>query len=313
MPRSLIIIGSGPSGLTAAIYAGRAGLSPLVISGTYIGGLPCFTDLMENYPGFPDGVKGMEFVKKIRLQAERFGAELVQDEVTEVDFSVHPFIVKTNYEEYKTKALIVATGTVPRKLGVPGEMEYLGKGVSYCAVCDGFFFRGKEVAVIGGGDVAVQEAIYLSKLASKVYMVHRRDRLRATRILQDIVKRNERIDIRWNSVVDEIVGDPSHGVKGLKLRNVHSGEVSDCQIGGVFISVGYIPSTEIFKDKLKLDRQGYIKVDSRQRTNVEGVFASGDVHDPYYRQVVIASGAGAKAAMEAERFISELEGKAYKF
>ncbi len=312
MLRSLVIIGSGPAGLTAAIYAGRAGLSPLVISGTYMGGLPTLTDLIENYPGFPDGINGMEFTERVRRQAERFGAEFVQDEVTGVDLSAHPFTVETGYGQYRAKALIVATGTYPRKLGVPGEGEYTGKGVSYCAVCDGFFFRGKEVAVVGGGDVAAQEAIYLSKLASKVYMIHRRDRLRATRVLQDLIERNDRIDVRWNSVVDEIIGEPDSGVRGLKLRDVRSGEISELRIDGVFISVGYIPNAEIFRGQLELDSEGYISVDSRQRTSVEGVFAAGDVQDPYYRQIVIASAAGAKAAIEAERFISELEGRAYK-
>ena len=307
----VVIIGSGPAGLTAAIYAGRANLSPLVITGTTVGGQIALTGDVENYPGFPEGVSGAELPNRMRQQAERFGMRTQTDEIVEVDLSQHPFVLKGREQEYQTQALIVATGASPRKLGVPGEKEFVGKGVSYCATCDGFFYKEKEVAVVGGGDVAVEEAIFLTKFASKVFIIHRRDRLRAAQITQDRAQSNERIAFVWDSVVEEILGDAQQGVSAVKLKNVKTEEISELPVHGVFVFVGYTPNTQLFKGQLELNEQGYIKSDRRMRTNVPGVFAAGDVQDPFYHQISTALGSATIAAIEAERFIAELEHRSY--
>jgi len=305
----VIIIGSGPAGLSAAIYASRAGLSPLLLTGRAIGGRAATTDRIENYPGFPEGIAGPELTRLMQEQAERFVAQVVFDEVTAVDFSAHPFKVKTYGKEYAAKALIVATGVSPRRLGVPGEEEFIGRGISFCATCDGPFYKDKSVVVVGGGNSAVEEALFLTRFASKVYIVHRRDRLRADRILQARAESNERIKFVWNSVVTEILGDAK--VIGVRLKDVKTGKESVLEADGVFVYIGSVPNTQLFAGQLELDEQGYIVTDERQRTSVRGVFAAGDVQERVLQQVATAVGSGAKAAMEAERFIAELEGRGY--
>ena len=307
--RNVIIIGSGPAGLTAAIYAARAGLDPLVI-GSQPGGQMFNTLEIENYPGFPDGVAGPDLMQRAQEQAQRFGAELVMDEVSEVELGQHPFTVRTFGGEHKARAIIVASGSSHRRLNVPGEREYSGKGVSYCAVCDGFFFREQVVGLVGGGDSAIGEALYLSRLASQVYVIHRRDRLRAGQILQDRAMANEKIELVWNSVVEEVRGEEK-GVTGVLLKDTETDETRELALDGLFVAVGHIPNTEVFKGQLELDGAGYIVADKRQHTNIPGVFAAGDVQDPIFRQKIVAAGTGAAAAIEAERFIAEMEGRAY--
>jgi thioredoxin reductase (NADPH) len=307
--RDLLIIGSGPAALSAGIYTGRADLSPLVMSGSDMGGHMALTDRVENYAGFPDGIGGFELGQLMKQQAERFGAEILMDEVTALDLSTRPFMVKTYGGEYQAKALIIATGTTNRKLGVPGEEEFVGRGVSFCATCDGYFYRDQRVVVVGGGDAAVKEAVFLTKFASTVHVVHRRDRLRAERIVQDIAMNNEKIQFIFDTVVTEIIGDG--GVTGVRLRNVKTGEESTLEAEGVFIFVGTTPNTQLFKGQLELDEAGYIVTDERQQTSVEGVFAAGDVQERVARQIATAIGSGARAAMQAEEFIAQLEGRAY--
>ncbi len=306
---NLIIIGGGPAGLTAAIYAGRAQLAPLVIAGPAPGGQAALTERIENYPGFPEGIGGRELTQLMQQQAERFGARVEMDEVTEVNLSVHPFRVTTYHGEHEAKALVIATGASPRKLSVPGEEEFAGRGVSYCATCDGFFFKGREVVVVGGGDAALEEALFLTRLASKVHVVHRRDRLRAARILQERAFANEKIEFVWDSVVVEILGDGS--VSGVRLKNLRTGRESVLKADGVFVYIGTAPNTQFLRGQLELDERGYIVTDRRCHTSVPGVFAAGDVQEPVLRQVATAVGSGAMAAMEAEKFIAELEGRAY--
>lgn len=305
----LIIIGSGPAGWAAAIYAARADLAPLLIAGSDLGGQLALTDRVENYPGFPQGISGAELAQLLQEQAERFGTRVELDEVVEVDLSTPPFKVKTYGQEYKAQALIVATGTSPRKLQVPGEAEFTGRGVSYCAVCDGFFFRDQRVMVVGGGDTAVKEALFLTKFATIVYIVHRRDQLRAEQIIQEGAKRNEKIELIWETAVTEIVGDDK--VTGVRLKNLKNDQESLLPIEGVFIYVGNTPNTTLFEGQLELDEERYILTDLKQRTSVPGVFAAGDVQERVLRQITTAVGTGAKAAMEAERYIAELEGRAY--
>jgi len=306
--RKLIIIGLGPAGLSAAIYAARARLQPLVI-GRALGGQAALTERIENYPGFPEGIQGMELARLMQEQAEHFGAEIKMDEVKEVKFSSSPFIVRTYDREYQTKALIIATGASPRKLKVPGEEELTGKGVSYCATCDGFFYRDRTVAVIGGGNAAIDDALFLTKFARQVHVVHRRNRLRADRILQERAFANKKIKFVWDSVVTEILGQEK--VTGLALKNVKSGERTELAVDGVFVAIGQIPNTELFKGQLELDEKGYIVTDRAMHTSVEGVFAAGDVQERVLQQVATAVGTGAIAAMEAEKFIAALEGRAY--
>jgi thioredoxin reductase (NADPH) len=305
----VVIIGSGPAGLAAAIYAGRAGLATLLLTGMFIGGKAATTDRIENYPGFPEGISGDELTNLMLKQAERFGAQVVIDQVTEVDLLTHPFCVKTESEQYESKALIIATGTSPHKIGVPGEEEFIGRGVSFCATCDGFFYQDKRVVVIGGGNSAIEEALFLTKFASRVYIVHRRDRLRADEVLQRRVKANERIKLVWDSIVTEILGDTQ--VSGVLLKNLKTGEMTSLNADGVFVYIGNVANTQLFAGQIELDEQGYIVTDARQRSNIKGVFAAGDVQERFLQQVVTACGSGARAAMEAERFIAELEDRAY--
>ncbi len=305
----LIIIGSGPAGWTAGIYAGRAQLEPLLITGTAVGGQMTLTPEIENYPGFPEGISGQELTQLMQQQAERFGTRVQMDEVTAVELSNHPFKVVTYGEEYETKALIIATGTSPRKLEVPGEAELTGRGVSYCATCDGFFYKDRKVVVVGGGDAAIEEAIFLTKFASQVYVVHRRNRLRAEKIFQERAFRNEKIEFVWDSVVTEILGDEK--VTGVRLKNVKTEEESVLETDGVFIYVGTIPNTGFLKGQLELDDRSYIVTDRQCHTSVPGVFAAGDVQERVLKQVATAVGSGAMAAMEAEKFIAELEDRAY--
>lgn len=307
---NLIIMGSGPAGLSAALYASRSALEPIVIAGDQRGGQITLTQDMENYPGFPEGVGGFELAELMEKQAVRFGARISSDAVTEVDLSKQPFAVRTREKNYETKAVIIATGASPRTLDVPGEKEYTGKGVSYCATCDGFFYQDKSVVVVGGGDSAVDEGLFLTKFASKVTIVHRRDRLRADPILQERAKNNEKMAYIWDSVVSQVLGDDS-GVKGVRLKNVKTDSESTYDSDGVFIYIGHIPNTTLFKDQLEMDEEGFLITDKRQKTSVEGVFAAGDVQDPVYKQAVTSAGTGAIAAIEAEKFIAELEGKAY--
>lgn len=308
--RNVIIIGAGPAGLTAAIYAARAGLAPLVI-GSQPGGQVFNTAEIENFPGFPEGVAGPELMQRAQEQAERFGAEIVMDEVTEVDLMSHPFTVRAFGDEYTAQAIIVVSGSSYRRLDVPGEQEYSGKGVSYCAVCDGFFFRGQVVGIVGGGDTALEEALYLSRLAEKVYVIHRRDRLRGGQILQDRAVEDEKIEFVWNSVVEEIRGEEGKGLTEIRLTDTQTGERKELALNGLFVAVGHIPNTQLFRGQLEMDEQGYLITDKRQRTNIRGVFAAGDVQDRIFRQGIVAAGTGAAAAIEAERFVSEIEGRAY--
>jgi thioredoxin reductase (NADPH) len=299
----LVIIGGGPAGLTAATYAGRAAIKTLVLLGSNPGGQVSNSEQVENFPGFPEGISGVELAQRMQAQAKRFGAELSVDSVTEVDFTSSPLIIRTHSNVYRARTAIVATGAAPRLLGVPGEKEFFGRGVSTCATCDGFFYKGKEVAVIGGGDSAVDEGTVLTKFADKVTIVHRRDELRATKIYQERAFANPKVYFKWDSVVEEILGD--HTVTGIRLRNVKTGQESVLDVDGVFIYIGMVPRTEIFEDQLELDDWGYIVSDERMHTNVPGVFVAGDVQDPLYRQIVVATGSGAIAAMEAEKFLGE--------
>jgi thioredoxin reductase (NADPH) len=302
----LIIIGGGPAGLTAAVYAGRAALKALLLGGVTPGGQIANTDRVENYPGFPEGISGAELAMRFQSQAEHFVTKLANDFVAEVDFSASPFTVKTHSETYQGRAVIVATGAYPRRLGVPGEKEYFGRGVSTCATCDGFFYKERRVVVVGGGDSAIDEGLFLTKFASEVIVIHRRDELRATKSLQERAFANPKMRFVWDSVVEEILGEDT--VTGVRVRNVKTGETSVIETDGVFIYVGLIPGTKLFEGQLELTEQGYIVVDSHQRTSVPGVFAAGDVQSPDFRQVVIAAGAGAKAVIEADRYLAEAVG-----
>ncbi|MEE9616542.1 MAG: thioredoxin-disulfide reductase [Anaerolineae bacterium] len=299
----LIIIGGGPAALTAAVYAGRAALKTLVLIGPGPGGQVANTDLVENFPGFPEGISGAELAQRLQSQAGRFGAQIVMDAVTEVDFSTTPFTIQTHSVTYQARTAIVATGAVPRRLGVPGEAEFFGRGVSACATCDGFFYQGKKVIVAGGGDSAIAEGIFLTRFASEVFVVHRRDQLRATQIYQERAFANSKMRFVWDSVVEEIVG--AQTVTGVQVRNVKTGETSVIEADGIFVYIGMEPRTELFAGQIELNEAGYIITDRHQRTNVPGIFAAGDVQDPHYRQIVIAAGTGAIAAMEAERFLAE--------
>jgi len=299
--RDLIIIGSGPAALSAAIYSGRANLSPLLITGKEIGGRMALSESIENYPGFPEG-SGFELAQLMRQQAERFGAELLMDEVVSVDLSSRPFKTRTHEGEYQAEALIIATGTSPLRLGVPGEEDFSGRGVSFCATCDGFFYHGQTVVVVGGGNAAAKEALFLTKFASKVYMVHRGDSLRAEEMIQDQVVASDKIQPIWDTVVTEVIGNGD--VTGVGLKNVNTGEESTLEAQGVFIFVGSLPNSELFKGQLELDEAGRIVTDERQRTSVEGVFAAGDVQEKIARQIATAVGSGARAAMQAEEFLA---------
>jgi thioredoxin reductase (NADPH) len=303
-PHEVIIVGSGPSGLTAAIYAARANLAPLVIEGIGAGGQLMLTTDVENYPGFPDGIMGPELMIKFREQAERFGAEFVTADADRVDFSSRPFGVWVGQREFRARSIIVSTGATARMLGLPNEQRLLGHGVSTCATCDGFFFREKPIAVVGGGDSAVEEALFLTKFATNVTIVHRRDELRASKIMQDRAFANPKIEVRWNAVVEDVMGNGA--VERLRLRDTLTGAESDLDVQGLFVAIGHDPNTALFRDQLQLDDGGYIvTAPSSTRTSVEGVFAAGDVQDHVFRQAITAAGTGCMAAIEAERWLAE--------
>jgi thioredoxin reductase (NADPH) len=300
----VVILGTGPAGLTAALYSARADLHPLVLTGTEIGGQAAITDRIENYPGFPNGIGGSELADLFQKNAERFGARLEYDTATEVDFSAHPFKINTFCKEYFARTVILATGARSNRLNIPGEREFLGKGVSYCATCDGWFFKEKDVAVVGGGDSALEEAIFLTRYASSVTVIHRRDALRAGAILQRRAEENPKISFIWNTVVKEIKG--SNGVEILGLKNVREDLVTEIKIDGIFIFIGHKPNTELFKGQIDLDDEGYVITDNRYQTNIPGIFSAGEASDPYYRQVITSAGMGAAAAIEAIHYLEKL-------
>jgi thioredoxin reductase (NADPH) len=303
--RNVVIVGSGPAGYTAALYAARANLAPVVLKGLQAGGQLMLTTEVENYPGFADGIMGPELMDQMEKQATRFGAEILPVHVTEVDLRSHPFVVKAGDQEWGARTLIVSTGASARWLNVPGEETLRGRGVSACATCDGFFFRDRELVVVGGGDTAMEEATFLTKFASKVTVVHRRDEFRASKVMQDRALANPKIAVIWDSVVDEVLG--TDGVTGVRLRNVRTGAFDEMAVDGVFVAIGHDPNTELFRGQLDLDDEGYVRVqEPRTLTNVPGVFAAGDVTDRTYRQAVTAAGQGCKAAIDAERFIEAL-------
>jgi len=299
----VVILGSGPAGLTAALYTARANLEPLVISGSQLGGQVSITYEVENYPGFPEGSTGPELVESMQKQAERFGARLVVDEVVEVDFRRgSPFRLKTYAEEYEAEGIVVCTGASPRRLGVPGEEAMIGKGVSFCATCDGFFFREKEVVVVGGGDSALEEGLFLTRFANRVRVVHRRDALRAGETLKRRAMSNEKMSFVWDTVVEEIVGNGK--VEAVRLRNLKTGASEKLATDGVFVYIGHFPNTDLFRGQLAMDDRGYLTADDRMMTSVEGVFAAGEVMDPVYRQVATSVGQGAAAGMMLERWLA---------
>lgn len=306
----LIILGSGPAGLTAAIYAARAILEPVVVSGREAGGQLMITSDVENYPGFPEGIMGPEMMDLLRAQATRFGTEFFSGDVVDVDLSERPFkLTLENKDTLSCDSLIISTGASARWLGMDSEKEFSGKGVSACATCDGFFFRDQDVAVVGGGDTALEEALYLANICKSVTLIHRRDEFRGSKIMQKRAINHEKISIFWNTVVEEVIGDPKAGMTSLKVKNVKNQQVTEHPITGLFVAIGHTPNTKLFKGKLNLNENGYVKVTpGTTYTSVEGVFASGDVQDHVYRQAVTAAGTGCMAAIDAERWLAEQNG-----
>jgi len=303
----VIVIGSGPAGFTAGLYTARANLNPLLITGNDYGGQVSITYEVENYPGFPESLSGPELVEKMKAQAEKFGTRVEFDYVNEIVVDQHPFVVRTSLgKEYTTKSIILATGARPRYLEIPGEKQFTGKGVSYCATCDGFFFRGKEVIVVGGGDSAAEEAIFLTRYASRVRLVHRRDKLRASKILQERVFKNEKIEFVWNTAVTEVLGAEGK-VNAIKTKNVLTGEAAQLDTDGVFIFVGHLPNNELLKGKFELDEDGHLITDRFTRTNIPGVFAGGEIMDKVFKQVATSVGQGCAAAMQTTKFLEEFE------
>jgi thioredoxin reductase (NADPH) len=301
--RNVIVIGSGPAGLTAALYSARANLQPLVIEGLEAGGQLMLTTLVENWPGHRDGIMGPELMTEMRAQAERFGAEIIQSHVTEVNLCAQPFVVKTSDGEFTTRSVIIATGASAKLLGIPSERQLMGHCVSTCATCDGYFFRGQEIAVVGGGDSAMEEANFLTKFASKVTLIHRREGFRASKIMQDKVRANPKIELRLNSVVHQINDTGKGEVTGVVLQDVTTGALSEIAVAGVFVAIGHTPNTALFKHQLELDAEGYIVTHDGAKTNVPGVFACGDVQDNTYRQAITAAGSGCMAALDAEHYL----------
>jgi thioredoxin reductase (NADPH) len=304
MTEKVLIIGSGPAGLTAAIYAARADLNPLMIEGMERGGQLMITTDVENYPGFPDGVMGPDLMEQMRKQAERFGTRIISSDVTSVDFSQRPFTVSVGQDTYSAESVVISTGASARWLGVEGEERLRGFGVSACATCDGFFFKEKDLLVIGGGDTALEEALFLTRFASKVTVVHRRDEFRASPIMVDRVLDHPKIDVLWDSVVDEMVGDTL--VTGARIRNVKTDEITDFAAEGIFVAIGHTPNTKVFANQMDLDEAGYLLTEPGTTfTSVEGIFAAGDVTDKIYRQAVTAAGMGCQAALDAQRWLHE--------
>ena len=303
--RDIIIIGSGPAGLTAAIYASRAGYKALVIEGVPAGGQLLTTTDVENFPGFPEGISGPELIENMRKQALRFGTEFIMKDVTAVDFKTHPFKLRAEDMEYSAKTVIIATGARARYLNIPSIEKFKGRGVSACATCDGFFFRDSIIYVIGGGDTAAEEALYLTKFAKEVNIVHRRDQLRTEKYMQKKLFENPKINIIWDSVVEDVQGSQNKGVEKIILKNVKTGDLSEKNADGIFMGIGHSPATGIFEGQIELDENGYIVCNDGAKTSVKGVFAAGDVRDPQFRQAVAAAGTGCKAAIEADRFLQE--------
>ncbi len=304
----VVIIGSGCAGYTAALYAARANLQPIAFEGIEPGGQLSLTTMVENFPGFPEGFMGPELMEAMKKQAERFGARFVSGEVTSVDLAKRPFSVVAGEVVIKADTLIIASGASAKLIGIESEKRLIGHGVSTCATCDGFFFKDKELVVVGGGDSAMEEGTFLTKFASRVNIVHRRDKLRASKIMQDRAFKNEKINFIWNSAVEEILGSKEGGVTGVKIRNVNTGEVWEKECQGVFVAIGHTPNTKIFEGKIELDEKGYVVTKGNTSfTSIPGVFAAGDVHDTRYRQAITAAGSGCKAAMDAEKFLEEHE------
>lgn len=304
-PENTLIIGSGPAGLSAALYTARANLEPVVLTGMELGGQVSLTHMVENYPGFPEGISGQDMVVAFQKQAERFGAKSIFDVVTEIDFSQRPFLVRTYGDEFLSKTLILSTGATPRHLEIPGEVEFTGRGVSYCATCDGHFFQEKDVIVVGGGDSALEEGIFLTRFAKSVTIIHRRDELRAGALLQKRAFDSPKIKFIWDTILTEILGEGI--VRSVTLKNVKNGEEYNFPTEGVFIFIGHIPNTELYEGQLGMDEKGYLLVDKFMRTNIPGVFAAGEVADPHFRQVITSAGMGAAAGMQAIRFLEEHE------
>jgi thioredoxin reductase (NADPH) len=305
MVEKVIILGSGPAGLSAAIYTSREGFNPLVIGGFNPGGQLLLTTTVENYPGFPDGIQGPDLIIQMRQQAERFGTRFIDDNATAVDFSKRPFKVTADNKVYEADSVIIATGANAKWLGIPSEQKFIGHGVSNCATCDGAFYKGKNVIAVGGGDTAMEDSIFLTRFANSVTIVHRKDSLRASKVMQDRAMSNPKIKFIWNSVIEEVKGDKS--VKSVILKDVNTGKTTEMPIDGVFVAIGYNPNTEIFKGQLKLDEKGYLIVKDEVLTGIDGLFVAGDVADPHYRQAATAAGSGVKAALHVREYISGLE------